>query len=57
MIRSWRQTYSDLGLARASCGRRDRCITIAANIAGTPRFLAMPACFPDSVVGLLRTGR
>lgn len=51
IIRDWKQTYSDLGLAQSkkwSAGTL--CITIAANIAKTA-IMGFDACFPDSVVG------
>ena len=50
-IRSFTQTYSDLGLAQSkSWPTGTLCITIAANIAKTG-ILTFEACFPDSVVG------
>jgi type I restriction enzyme S subunit len=48
-----RQTYSDEGLAQSRLWPAGTiCITIAANIANSA-ILSYPACFPDSVVGLL----
>ena len=52
-IRSFTQTYSELGLQQSKmwpCGTL--CITIAANIAKTG-ILKFDACFPDSVVGFV----
>lgn len=52
-ITSHRQTYSEAGLAQSRLWPADTmCITIAANIADTA-ILTYPACFPDSVVGLI----
>jgi len=52
-IRSFRTTYSELGLRQSRLWPAGTlCITIAANIAETA-ILKMPACFPDSVVGFL----
>lgn len=51
VISSYKQTYSDLGLAQSKMWTAGTlCITIAANIAKTG-VLAFDACFPDSVVG------
>ena len=50
-ITSYRQTYSDAGLAQSKLWPAGTlAITIAANIAETA-LLTFPACFPDSVVG------
>ncbi len=50
-ITSYRQTYSEAGLAQSKLWPTSTlCITIAANIAETA-LLTFPACFPDSVVG------
>jgi type I restriction enzyme S subunit len=47
------QTYNEAGLAQSRLWpERTVCITIAANIADSG-FLSYPACFPDSVVGLI----
>jgi len=47
------QTYSDIGLQQSRLWpERTVCITIAANIADSA-LLTFPACFPDSVVGLI----
>lgn len=47
------QSYSEAGLAQSRLWEADTlCITIAANIAQTA-ILSYPACFPDSVVGLV----
>jgi type I restriction enzyme S subunit len=47
------QTYNDVGLAQSRLWpARTVCITIAANIAESA-LLTYPACFPDSVVGLI----
>lgn len=52
-IRSYTQTYSDLGLAQSRMWPAGTlCITIAANIAETG-VLEFDACFPDSVVGFI----
>lgn len=52
-IRSYTQTYSDLGLAQSKAWPAGTlCITIAANIAETG-VLEFDACFPDSVVGFV----
>jgi type I restriction enzyme S subunit len=52
-IRQHKQTYSEAGLAQSSMWPADTiCITIAANIADSA-MLTYPACFPDSVVGLI----
>ncbi|MDP3013396.1 MAG: restriction endonuclease subunit S [Candidatus Subteraquimicrobiales bacterium] len=48
-----RQTYSEDGLAQSRIWPSGTvCITIAANIASSA-ILTYPACFPDSVVGLI----
>jgi type I restriction enzyme S subunit len=50
-IRSYSNTYSDLGLKQSKKWPKGTlCITIAANIAKTG-ILTFDACFPDSVVG------
>jgi type I restriction enzyme S subunit len=50
-IRSYTNTYSDLGLRQSKLWPAGTlCITIAANIAKTG-ILTFDACFPDSVVG------
>lgn len=47
------QTYNERGLAQSRLWPSDTvCVTIAANIAESA-LLAYPACFPDSVVGLI----
>jgi len=47
------QTYSEEGLAQSKLWREGTvCITIAANIASSA-ILTFPACFPDSVVGIV----
>lgn len=52
-IRSYEQTYSELGLQQSKMwDAGTMCITIAANIAKTA-ILTFDACFPDSVVGFL----
>lgn len=57
VIREFSQTYSDFGLSQSRLWPEGTlCITIAANIAETG-ILAMPACFPDSVVGFLSEDR
>jgi len=53
VIHEFTQTYSEFGLQQSRLWPAGTlCITIAANIAETG-ILAMPACFPDSVVGLV----
>lgn len=53
VIREFTQTYSECGLQQSRLWPAGTlCITIAANIAETG-ILAMPACFPDSVVGFV----
>ncbi len=48
-----RQTYSEAGLAQSRLWPTQTvCITIAANIASSA-ILTYPACFPDSVVGVI----
>lgn len=55
-IRSHHQTYNDNGLRQSRLWPTGTlCITIAANIAETG-ILTYPACFPDSVVGLVHDG-
>lgn len=50
-IRSFKSTYSDLGLKQSKIWHAGTlCITIAANIAKTG-ILSFDSCFPDSVVG------
>lgn len=52
-ITSHKQTYNEAGLAQSRLFPVGTlCITIAANIADTA-ILTYPACFPDSVVGLI----
>jgi type I restriction enzyme S subunit len=52
-ITSHKQTYSKAGLAQSRLWpERTICITIAANIAESA-ILTYPACFPDSVVGII----
>lgn len=52
-ITAHRQTYSEAGLAQSRLWPADTlAITIAANIADSS-ILTYPACFPDSVVGLV----
>jgi type I restriction enzyme, S subunit len=52
-IASHRQTYSEAGLQQSRLWPAGTvCITIAANIAHSA-ILAYPACFPDSVVGVI----
>lgn len=52
-ITSHTQTYSELGLNQSRLWPAGTmCITIAANIASSA-ILTYPACFPDSVVGLI----
>ena len=52
-ITSHSQTYSEEGLAQSRLWPTETvCITIAANIADSA-LLTYPACFPDSVVGLI----
>lgn len=53
LIRKASATYSEAGLAQSRLWPPNTlCITIAANI-GKTAMLAIPACFPDSVVGFL----
>ncbi len=55
-ITSHKQTYSEAGLAQSRLWPAGTiCITIAANIADSA-ILTYPACFPDSVVGLITDG-
>lgn len=55
-IRTWTQTYSELGLQQSRLWPAGTlCITIAANIAKTG-ILRFDACFPDSVVGFTPAG-
>ena len=52
-LRQHTQTYSEEGLKQSRLWPTETlCITIAANIAETA-ILAYPACFPDSIVGVL----
>ena len=52
-LREHTQTYSKAGLAQSRLWPEDTlCITIAANIAETA-ILTYPACFPDSIIGVL----
>nr|WP_314899151.1 restriction endonuclease subunit S [uncultured Deefgea sp.] len=52
-LREYSQTYSDAGLAQSKLWQPGTlCITIAANVADTA-ILAIPGCFPDSVVGFI----
>ena len=52
-IKTYDDTYSDMGLAQSKLWPEGTvCITIAANIASSG-ILTFPACFPDSVVGLV----
>jgi type I restriction enzyme S subunit len=52
-ITSYNQTYNEAGLAQSRLWPSNTvCITIAANIADSG-LLSFPACFPDSVVGLI----
>lgn len=52
-ITNHRQTYSEAGLAQSRLWPAHTiCITIAANIANSA-ILTYPACFPDSVVGVI----
>jgi type I restriction enzyme S subunit len=53
LITLHQQTYSEAGLAQSHLWPSGTiCITIAANIASSA-ILTYPACFPDSVVGLI----
>ena len=53
LITSHRQTYNEAGLAQSRIWPAGTvCITIAANIASSA-ILTYPACFPDSVVGVI----
>jgi len=55
-ITSHKQTYSEAGLAQSRLWPAGTiCITIAANIADSA-ILTYPACFPDSVVGVIPDG-
>ncbi|MCE5171819.1 restriction endonuclease subunit S [Paenibacillus profundus] len=57
IIREYKQTYSDIGLAQSrKWPVGTLCITIAANIAKTA-ILGFDACFPDSVVGFTSNER
>jgi type I restriction enzyme S subunit len=52
-IRSYQQTYSELGLKQSKLWKSGTlCITIAANI-GKTAIMTFDACFPDSVVGFI----
>jgi type I restriction enzyme S subunit len=56
LIKEYRQTYSEFGLQQSRLWPVNTlCITIAANIAETA-LLAIPACFPDSIVGFIAYG-
>jgi type I restriction enzyme S subunit len=51
-LSTFKQTYNEAGLAQSRLWNSGTvCLTIAANIAETA-ILAIPACFPDSVVGI-----
>lgn len=51
-LRTYKQTYNETGLGQSRLWPIGTvCLTIAANIAETA-VLAIPACFPDSVVGI-----
>ena len=53
IIKTYRQTYSEKGLAQSRIWPEGTlCITIAANI-GKTAVLTFPACFPDSLVGFI----
>ena len=53
LIKSHKQTYSEEGLQQSKLWpEKTICITIAANIADSA-ILTYPACFPDSVVGIV----
>lgn len=55
-VTSHKQTYSEAGLAQSRLWpEKTVCITIAANIAESA-LLTYPACFPDSVVGIIANG-
>jgi len=57
IIKKYSQTYNDFGLAQSKLWPVGTlCITIAANIAETA-FLAIEACFPDSIVGFSGYGK
>lgn len=52
-IATFSQTYNEAGLAQSKLWPEGTiCITIAANIAETG-ILILPACFPDSIIGLV----
>ncbi|VVB62526.1 Type-1 restriction enzyme MjaXIP specificity protein [uncultured archaeon] len=52
-IKNYAQTYNEKGLAQSKLWNPGTlCITIAANIAETA-ILAIPSCFPDSIVGFV----
>lgn len=52
-LHSYEATYNELGLAQSKLWQPGTlCITIAANIAESA-ILAIPGCFPDSVVGFI----
>lgn len=52
-LRYYSQTYNEVGLAQSKLWQPGTlCITIAANIAETA-ILAIPGCFPDSIVGFI----
>ena len=53
LIRNHKQTYNEDGLKQSKLWPKNTiCITIAANIADSA-ILTYPACFPDSVVGIV----
>lgn len=57
LITTHHQTYSEAGLAQSKLWPEGTvCITIAANIANSA-VLTYPACFPDSVVGIIPDSR
>ena len=54
---TYKQTYSEAGLAQSRLWRAGTlCITIAANIADTA-ILGIDACFPDSIIGFVPDDR
>ena len=56
-VTKYSQTYSEAGLAQSRLWPEGTvCITIAANIANSA-ILTFPACFPDSVVGIIADER
>ena len=57
-ITSYKKTYSDFGLAQSKLWMPDTlCITIAGANTAKTAILKIPACFPDSVVGLFQIAR